>query len=229
MVSMHYREDLRDSPESFLLLLPVHERVRLAEEMLNVGVLGWESRNNPYAEGEFVTTAWICVGRTQFSVDSLKDRLDVLFGCIGDENGELISSKPSKDVTLQERILGHDGGTNQCAIPFLVAEGVVDSFQAVEIDKCEQERFCGSVSQVRVMFGQSEEPRPVIEPCQIIDQSEGQLAQLHAMSLHGVAEGAPQESAVNLPFDQVVLGALVQCLRPEGLIVQRGQHYNGCL
>jgi len=78
LVSMHYREDLRDSPESFLLLLPVHERIRLAEEMLNVGVLGWESRNNPYAEGEFVTTAWICVGRTQFSVDSLKDRLDVL-------------------------------------------------------------------------------------------------------------------------------------------------------
>jgi hypothetical protein len=90
----------------------------------------------------------------------------------------------------RERIPEHDGGVNECSVPFLVAEGVVDLFQPVEIDKCEQERFPSSVSQVRVMFGQGEEPPPVIEPGQVVDESEGQHTQLDAMLEGGYLQGS---------------------------------------
>src|SRR5216683_3396575 len=116
-------------------------------------MLGRITRNNPYTEGEIVAAAWICIERTQFLVDSMKNRLDVVSDCLGDQDGEFISSKPRKDVGLPERVLQHRGSVHQDAVSFLVAEGVVDPFQTVEIDKCEQERFPGSVSQLRVMFG----------------------------------------------------------------------------
>ena len=132
-------------------------------------MLGCFTGNNPDTEGEIVAAAWLCVERTQFMVDSMKNRVGAVFGCIGDQDREFISPKPRQQVGLPERIHEHPSGVHEGTVPFLVAEGVVDLLHAVKIDKADQKWLSCPVSQLHVMSRQSQEPAPITEPGQIVD------------------------------------------------------------
>ena len=90
-------------------------------------MLGCVIGNNSHAEGKIVAPARVGIERAQFPVDSMTNRLDVVFGCFSNEDGELISAKSSKDVGLSKRVPEHNRGVNERAVPFLVAEAVIDS------------------------------------------------------------------------------------------------------
>jgi hypothetical protein len=65
-------------------LLLIHESVSLCEELFKFGMLARVIWNKPYAEGKIIASPRLCVERTQFLVDSVTNRLDVVFGSIGD-------------------------------------------------------------------------------------------------------------------------------------------------
>ena len=47
----------------------------------------------------------------------------------------------------------------------------------------------------------------------------------HHLALDGIAQGAQQPARLDLPFDEIILRALLQGLRGQRLVVEAGQHH----
>jgi hypothetical protein len=90
--------------------LLVHESVSLCEELLKIGT-------QAYAEGEIITPARICVERTHFPVDSVTNRLNVVFSCVGDKDGELISAKRARMSDCRKESLSSMEASTSARLP----------------------------------------------------------------------------------------------------------------
>jgi hypothetical protein len=67
-------------------------------------MLGCVIGNNSHAEGKIVAPARFGVERAQFPVDSMMNRLDVVFDCFSNEDGELTHELVS---ATRQLFLGH--------------------------------------------------------------------------------------------------------------------------
>src|SRR6266404_3931366 len=75
-----------------------------------------------------------------------------------------------------------------------------------------------------MVLTESQESSSIIETCQLVDKREIEELQLYALSFHSVAEGPPDQGAVNLRFRQVILRTLMKRPDCQVLVVANGQH-----
>ena len=145
------------------MLILIHEFISLNQELLDVDRLRHISSDYPDAKGEIVAAACARIARIQLPLDSIKNHLDAVFGCIADQDREFISSKSCEDVALAERVPKHVRSIYEGVVSFLVAERIVDLLHAVEIDEADKKRLSCSVSLLRLMFCERDESPPVIK------------------------------------------------------------------
>jgi len=97
------------------------------------------------------------------------------------------------------------GGFRQGAVALLVTEMVVDVFQPVQINADEQDAAARPGNELQVLFGQEAEAAMIVKASEVVEQRQSAQTGLHAMALHGVAQGAGKRSVVDVVFADIIL------------------------
>ena len=128
-----------------ILLLLGHSGVSSHQYLLKIAPFAAVSSNDSDTEREIVSSAWICIAQLQLLPHTLPNRFNVVLGCVGDKNCEFVSPNARKNVTLAKRVSEDVRRLDEGVVSFLMAEGIVDLFHAIEIDERNQERLARSV------------------------------------------------------------------------------------
>jgi len=104
-----------------------------------------------------VASARVCIAGIQLLLHAMGNCASVVHACISDKDRKLISPNPCKDVRLAKRVPKNICSLHQSAVPFLMAERVVDLLHAIEVNERNQEGFPISIGAPVLMLCQAEE------------------------------------------------------------------------
>jgi hypothetical protein len=144
-------------------LLPIHRLVRVCEQGIRVDTVGGEqgqANRRADADGDVAER----MGPLDLIPESRQHLVDLSrAGLVRQHDCELVSAQARDDITRAERPLHSCSGLDQHEIAVLVAMGVVDRLEAVEIDEEEGARFAAARCGRDRVTEEFREQRPVRE------------------------------------------------------------------
>ena len=150
----------------------IHGDVRVAHDLVGVGVLGQAEGDADAGRGEYFPAA-DRKGRAQHLLNPERDGVGLLLVAERmQENGELVSAQPGKDVSLPQARLEPPRDRGEQLVAHRVAEAVVDDLEAVEVEI--KRREPGAAGPLLDLVEPSPEPlhedRAVAEPGQRVEE-----------------------------------------------------------
>ena len=145
------------------------------------------------------------------------------------EDHELVAPEACNEVRRSHGTLDPAGGRHQEFVTGIVAEAVVDPFEAVEVHDEDRQGAVLACEACNCRPQAVHEQRPVCQPGQRVVERLLAKCHLGSLALDGVADRSPQRRPVHLALDQIVLSALVQRGHGHPVVLQSAQHDDGNL
>ena len=116
--------------------------------------------------------------------------------------------------------------SHQQLVADVVAQAVVDRLEAVEVEEENRAGLLAALDPGQRQAQAIEEERSVGKVGQGVVRGLAGELELGALALDGVADGPPQQVAVGVALDQVVLGALLDGLERDVLVLLAAEHHD---
>ena len=154
----------------------------------------------------------------------LRESLDVVGpGDLRQDQGEFVPSDAGDGVALPDAAPQPRRNRLQQLVAGGMAEGIVDVLEVIEVQKQHREHESVAMRPRESLLEAVEQKHPVGKPRQTVVMRHVVDELLGLLALDGVPDGAGEQAAVALAFDQVVLGSPLHRLQREPLVSEAAQ------
>ena len=123
--------------------------------------------------------------------------------------------------------VGETGVRPEPLVSDVVAEGIVDGFESIEVQVEEENRSPGPLREPEVVIAQVVEPPMVVEAREIVDEGEAPKRRRETVAFHRIPDGPLEELRPRFSLDEIVLGSPPHRVQANLLVVHLRQNDDG--